>query len=459
MKLKMSQEVDLGKEPVGHLLFILAVPAITSQVVNALYNMVDRMYIGHIPEVGSAALTGVGVCFPIIMIISAFAYLFGMGGAPRASIFMGKKDNDTAKKILGNCTTSLMIIAVLLTVLVLIFQEPLLYLFGASENTIGYAMDYMTIYAIGTIFVQLTLGLNAFISAQGFSKISMLTVVIGAVTNIVLDPIFIFGLNMGVQGAAVATVMSQALSAIWAFWFLSGKNTILKLKRENLKINFHILLPCIALGVAPFAMQATESVLVLCFNSSLLKYGGDLAVGAMTILSSVMQFAMLPLQGLTQGGQPIISYNYGAKQGDRVQKAFKLQTISCFSYSSILWLLIMIFPSLFVAIFTSDPQLTEITIWALRIYMAGVLLMGIQISCQQTFIAFGNSKKSAFLAVFRKILVLIPLIYILPMFISDQVFAVFLAEPIADTIAVLTTSTMFYFEMKNKMKEMQTKQS
>lgn len=454
MKLKMSQEVDLGKEPVGHLLFILAVPAITSQVVNALYNMVDRMYIGHIPEVGSAALTGVGVCFPIIMIISAFAYLFGMGGAPRASIFMGKKDNDTAEKILGNCTTSLMIIAVLLTVLVLIFQEPLLYLFGASENTIGYAMDYMTIYAIGTIFVQLTLGLNAFISAQGFSKISMLTVVIGAVTNIVLDPIFIFGLNMGVQGAAVATVMSQALSAIWAFWFLSGKNTILKLKRENLKINFHILLPCIALGVAPFAMQATESVLVLCFNSSLLKYGGDLAVGAMTILSSVMQFAMLPLQGLTQGGQPIISYNYGAKQGDRVQKAFKLQTISCFSYSSILWLLIMIFPSLFVAIFTSDPQLTEITIWALRIYMAGVLLMGIQISCQQTFIAFGNSKKSAFLAVFRKILVLIPLIYILPMFISDQVFAVFLAEPIADTIAVLTTSTMFYFEMKKKMLEM-----
>lgn len=459
MKLKMSQEVDLGREPVGHLLFILAVPAITSQVVNALYNMVDRMYIGHIPEVGSAALTGVGVCFPIIMIISAFAYLFGMGGAPRASIFMGKKDNATAEKILGNCTTSLMIIAVLLTVLVLIFQEPLLYLFGASENTIGYAMDYMTIYAIGTIFVQLTLGLNAFISAQGFSKISMLTVVIGAVTNIVLDPIFIFELNMGVQGAAVATVMSQALSAIWAFWFLSGKNTILKLKRENLKINFHILLPCIALGVAPFAMQATESVLVLCFNSSLLKYGGDLAVGAMTILSSVMQFAMLPLQGLTQGGQPIISYNYGAKQGDRVQKAFKLQTISCFSYSSILWLLIMIFPSLFVAIFTSDPQLTEITIWALRIYMAGVLLMGIQISCQQTFIAFGNSKKSAFLAVFRKILVLIPLIYILPMFISDQVFAVFLAEPIADTIAVLTTSTMFYFEMKNKMKEMQTKQS
>lgn len=456
MKLKMSQEVDLGKEKVGHLLLILAVPAITSQVVNALYNMVDRMYIGHIPEIGSAALTGVGVCFPIIMIISAFAYLFGMGGAPRASIFMGKKDNLTAEKILGNCTSSLVIVSLLLTAIVLVFQKPLLYLFGASDYTIEYAMNYMTIYAIGTIFVQLTLGLNAFISAQGFSKISMLTVIIGAVTNIILDPIFIYGFGMGVQGAASATVLSQALSAIWAIWFLTSQNSILKIKKENLKIHLSIILPCVALGIAPFAMQATESVLVLCFNSSLLKYGGDLAVGAMTILSSVMQFAMLPLQGLTQGGQPIISYNYGANQAWRVQKAFKLQTICCVTYASTMWLLVMLFPKLFVSIFTSDASLMTITVWALRIYMACVLLMGIQISCQQTFIAFGNSKKSAFLAIFRKILVLIPLIYILPMFINDQVFAVFLAEPIADTIAVLTTATMFYFEMKSKMKEMQS---
>ena len=456
MKLKMSQEVDLGKEKVGHLLLILALPAITSQVVNALYNMVDRMYIGHIPEIGSAALTGVGVCFPIIMIISAFAYLFGMGGAPRASIFMGKKDNPTAEKILGNCTSSLVIVSLLLTAIVLVFQKPLLYLFGASDYTIEYAMNYMTIYAIGTIFVQLTLGLNAFISAQGFSKISMLTVIIGAVTNIILDPIFIYGFGMGVQGAASATVLSQALSAIWAIWFLTSQNSILKIKKENLKIHLSIILPCVALGIAPFAMQATESVLVLCFNSSLLKYGGDLAVGAMTILSSVMQFAMLPLQGLTQGGQPIISYNYGANQAWRVQKAFKLQTICCVTYASTMWLLVMLFPKLFVSIFTSDASLMTITVWSLRIYMACVLLMGIQISCQQTFIAFGNSKKSAFLAIFRKILVLIPLIYILPMFINDQVFAVFLAEPIADTIAVLTTATMFYFEMKSKMKEMQS---
>ena len=455
MKLKMSKEVDLGKEPIGHLLLILALPSITSQVVNALYNMVDRMYIGHIPEIGSAALTGVGVCFPLIMIISAFAYLLGMGGAPRASICMGRKDNKGAEQIMGNCFSSLIIVSIILTAVVLIFQDPLLYLFGASENTIGYAKEYITIYAIGTIFVQLTLGMNSFISAQGFSTISMMTVCIGAVTNIILDPIFIFVFNMGVAGAAWATIISQALSALWAVWFLSKGKSILRLKKENLHIDMKVLAPCIALGVAPFAMQATESVLVLCFNSSLLRYGGDLAVGAMTILSSVMQFAMLPLQGLTQGGQPIISYNYGAMQAQRVKKAFRLQTIACFTYSSLLWAAVELCPSSFVAIFTNEPQLSEITVWALRIYMAAVLLMGIQVSCQQTFIAFGNSKISAFLAVFRKIIVLIPLIFILPQFMQDDVFAVFLAEPIADTIAVITTATLFAFEFKKVMRKMQ----
>ena len=454
MKIKMSKEVDLGKESVGKLLFILAVPTITSQVVNALYNMVDRMYIGHIPEIGADALTGVGVCFPIIMIISAFAFLVGVGGSPRASIYMGKKDNDTAEKILGNCFTALIVCAIALTIIVLLFKEPLLYLFAASEDTIGYAMDYITIYAVGTIFVQLTLGLNAFISAQGFSKISMLTVIIGAVTNIALDPIFIFLFDMGVKGAALATVFSQALSAAWAIWFLFSKHTVLRLRKENFKPSWKILAPCIALGVAPFVMQATESVLVLCFNSSLLAYGGKLAVGAMTILSSVMQFAMLPLQGLTQGGQPIISYNYGAKNAERVKKAFKLQTISCFAYAFILWALIMLFPGMFVSIFTGDPALSEITIWALRIYMATIFMMGLQISCQQTFIAFGNSKISAFLAVFRKIIVLIPLIYILPMILEDDVFAVFLAEPIADVIAVATTVTLFYKEFKKLQQQM-----
>lgn len=453
MKMEMSREVNLGEEPIGRLLMTLAVPAITSQLVNALYNMVDRMYIGHIPEIGSTALTGVGVCFPLIMIISAFASLIGMGGAPRASIYMGKKDNKTAEKIMGNCFTALVIIAVILTAVVLLFQEPLLYLFSASSETIGYAKEYMSIYAVGTIFVQLTLGMNAFISAQGFSKISMLTVVIGAVTNIVLDPVFIFLFDMGVAGAALATILSQALSAVWAVWFLCGKKTVLRLKKENLRIRLPLLMPCVGLGVAPFVMQSTESILLLCFNSSLLKYGGNLAVGAMTILSSVMQFAMLPLQGLTQGGQPIISFNYGAGNMARVKKAFQIQTVCCFTFAFVLWAAVELAPGLFVAVFTNDPQLAELTKWALRIYMACVLLMGIQISCQQSFIALGNSRVSAFLAIFRKIIMLIPLIYILPMLLEDKVFAVFLAEPVADAVAVTTTSALFYREFKKLTKK------
>ena len=453
MKMEMSREVNLGEEPIGRLLMTLAVPAITSQLVNALYNMVDRMYIGHIPEIGSTALTGVGVCFPLIMIISAFASLIGMGGAPRASIYMGKKDNKTAEKIMGNCFTALVIIAVILTAVVLLFQEPLLYLFSASSETIGYAKEYMSIYAVGTIFVQLTLGMNAFISAQGFSKISMLTVVIGAVTNIVLDPVFIFLFDMGVAGAALATILSQALSAVWAVWFLCGKKTVLRLKKENLRIRLSLLMPCVGLGVAPFVMQSTESILLLCFNSSLLKYGGNLSVGAMTILSSVMQFAMLPLQGLTQGGQPIISFNYGAGNMARVKKAFQIQTVCCFTFAFVLWAAVELAPGLFVAVFTNDPQLAELTKWALRIYMACVLLMGIQISCQQSFIALGNSRVSAFLAIFRKIIVLIPLIYILPMLLEDKVFAVFLAEPVADAVAVTTTSALFYREFKKLTKK------
>ena len=452
--MKISREVDLGKEPIGHLLLVLAIPAIASQVINALYNMVDRMYIGHIPEIGATALTGVGVSFPIIMIVSAFAALVGMGGAPQASIAMGRKDHDKAEKILGNCFTSLAVVAVILTIIVLAFKTPLLYLFGASSNTISYAEDYIEIYAVGTIFVQMTLGLNMFISAQGFSMISMLTVVIGAVTNIVLDPIFIFGFHMGVRGAAIATVLSQALSAVWAVKFLTGKNTVLHLKKKYMKIEWRIMAPCIALGVAPFIMQSTESVLVLCFNSSLLKYGGDMAVGAMTILSSVMQFAMLPLQGLTQGGQPIISYNYGARNVERVKKGFKLLLIACLCYSTLMWAVTQLAPQLLVMIFTNDPELMELAVWALRIYMAGVLLMGAQIACQQTFIAFGNAKISTFLAIFRKIIVLIPLIYILPIFMRNKVLAVFMAEPIADIIAVCTTCIMFFITFKKLIREM-----
>lgn len=454
MKFTTASEVDLGHEKVGKLLFMLAVPAILSQIVNLLYNVVDRMYIGHIQNVGATALTGVGVCLPIIMIVSAFACLVGMGGAPRASIYMGKQDNPTAEKIMGNCFIALIMISLTLTVCLLAFQTPLLQLFQASSKTIVYAKQYMGIYALGTIFVQMTLGMNAFISCQGFSKTSMMTVLIGAILNIILDPIFIFGFNMGVKGAALATIISQAISAIWVIHFLSGKQTVLKLKKENFKIVPSLLFPSLALGIAPFVMQSTESLISLCFNMQLSKFGGDVAIGSMTILTSVMQFAMMPIQGLTQGGQPIISYNFGAKNADRVKKGFLLQTLCCFTYASIIWLLVELFPQVFISIFTNDPELMAMASWAIRIYMACVLLMGLQISCQQTFIAFGSAKISVFLAIFRKIIVLIPLIFILPNILSDHIFAVFLAEPIADFIAVSTTVTLFIKNFKKTLAQM-----
>lgn len=448
-----NQTEELGTCSVGKLLFKLAVPAIAAQIINLLYNLVDRMYIGHIADVGKLALTGVGVCLPLIMIISAFAALVSMGGAPRASIFLGKGEKDNAEKTLGNSFTLLVMISITLTIIFLLFSKDLLLLFGASENTIEYATSYMKIYSLGTIFVQLTLGLNAFISAQGFAKTSMLTVLIGAITNIILDPIFIFGLNMGVAGAALATIISQSLSMIWILFFLTGKKTTLKIRKKHLRLSKDIILPSIALGLSPFIMQSTESLIAVCFNSSLLKYGGDIAVGAMTILTSVMQFSMLPLTGLTQGGQPIISYNFGAKNADRVKKTFKLLLISCLTYSTVLWAAAMLSPQLFVLIFNSDSELVAFASHALRIYMAVSCIFGIQIACQQTFIALGNAKASLFLALLRKIILLIPLIYIMPMFMADKTTAVFMAEPVADILAVTTTAILFIVQFKKSMKE------
>lgn len=454
--MQQNQTEELGTLGVGKLLFKLAVPAIAAQIINLLYNLVDRMYIGHIPEVGKLALTGVGVCLPLIMLISAFAALVSMGAAPRASIFLGKGENDNAEKTLGNSFSLLILISIILTVIFFFFAEDLLLLFGASENTIVYGTSYMKIYSLGTIFVQLTLGLNAFISAQGFAKVSMMTVLIGAIFNIVLDPILIFGFNMGVSGAALATIISQSLSMLWILKFLTGKETTLKIKRKNLHLSKDIVLPSIALGLAPFIMQATESIITVCFNSSLLKYGGDIAVGAMTILTSVMQFSMLPLTGLTQGGQPILSYNYGARNPERVRKAFKILLISCVTYSVTLWALAMITPKSFVLIFNNDPELLEFTSHALRIYMALSGIFGIQIACQQSFIALGNAKTSLFLALLRKIILLIPLIYIMPIFISNKTTAVFMAEPVADIIAVTTTAILFYIQFKKAMNEIST---
>lgn len=451
--MQQNKTQELGTYSVGKLLIKLAAPAIAAQIINLLYNLVDRMYIGHIKDVGKLALTGVGVCLPLIMIISAFAALVSMGGAPRASIFLGKGENENAEKTLGNSVTALITISLILTFIFVFFAEDLLLLFGASENTIKYAISYMKIYSLGTIFVQLTLGLNAFISAQGFAKTSMLTVLIGAITNIILDPIFIFGFNLGVSGAALATIISQGISMIWILYFLTGKKTTLKIKRKYLKLSKEIILPSLALGLAPFIMQATESLIAVCFNSSLLKYGGDIAVGAMTILTSVMQFSMLPVMGLTQGGQPIISYNYGAKNGDRVKKAFKLTLISCVTYSTVLWIVAMVIPKAFVLIFNNDPELVDFTSNALRIYMAVSFVFGIQVACQQAFIALGNAKISLFLALLRKVILLIPLIYIMPMFMENKTNAVFTAEPLADILAVSTTAILFMIQFKKTMKE------
>ena len=445
----------LGTEPVGKLLLKLSVPTVIAQLINMLYNIVDRIYIGHIPGDGSLALTGVGVCMPIIMIVSAFAALVSSGGAPRASIYMGKQDNDSAENILGNCFSLQIIFSVILTAILLIWGKDLLLTFGASENTISYAVDYMNIYAFGTLFVQLTLGMNAFITAQGFTTISMVSVLIGAVCNITLDPIFIFALHMGVKGAALATIISQAISTIWVVLFLCSKKTQLHLQKKYMRLIPKVILPCVALGLAAFIMQASESVVSVCFNSSLLRYGGDIAVGAMTILTSVMQFAMLPLQGIAQGAQPISSYNYGAKNADRVKKTFRLLLIVCLSYSAILWAAVQLIPRVFVSIFTADTNLIEFTAPMLKIYLGGLFLFGIQIACQMTFTSLGKAVNSIIVAVVRKFILLIPLIYIMPHMVSDPTTGVYMAEPIADIIAVLFTSVLFAVQFKKALAEIQ----
>lgn len=443
----------LGTAPIGKLLFSLAVPAITAQVVNMLYNIVDRIYIGHIPEIGTAALTGVGITFPIITLISAFSSLIAMGGAPRASISMGEGNKDRAERIMGNCFTTLLVLSVLLTAIFLIFQEPILWAFGASENTIGYATDYMRIYVCGTVFVQIALGMNMFITSQGFAKTSMLTVIIGAALNIALDPLFIFVFNMGVQGAAIATVLSQAVSAIWVLLFLLGKRTVLKIKLSCMAVQRKIILPVLALGVSPFIMQSTESLLSVVLNTSLLRYGGDTAVGAYTVIASIMQVINLPLQGLTQGAQPITSFNYGARNMERVRKSIRLLLTCTLTYSTLFWLCIMLIPQVFVGIFTSDPELMDTAVWAVRIFLFGVFAFGAQTGFQQSFLALGQAKVSLLLALLRKIVLLIPLIYILPLLFTDKLFGVFVAEPIADILAASTTTVSFLLWARKNLRD------
>ncbi|VYU00598.1 MATE family efflux transporter [Clostridium tertium] len=445
-------KVNLGEGSVGKLLISLSLPAIIAQLVNVLYNIVDRIFIGRMAN-GEVAMAGVGVAFPLIMIISAFSALVGMGGAPLAAIKMGKKDNDGAEEILSNSFSTLIIIGAICTVVFLIFNEKLLWAFGASDATIGYAKEYLNIYLVGTVFVQIALGMNSFINTQGFAKIGMTTVIIGAITNIVLDPLFIFVFDLGVKGAALATILSQFVSAIWVLKFLFGKQSILKIRKKYIMPKMKVLLPIFALGVSPFIMQATESLVLISLNNKLSMYGGDLAVGAMTIMSSIMQIITMPLLGLSQGAQPIVSYNFGAKNIERVKKTFKLLLTCCLIYTIIMWGALMIFPEVFVGIFNNKPELVEITSWSMKIFFAGIFIFGAQIACQQTFLALGQAKISLIMAILRKIVLLVPLIFILPMFVSEnnKLAAVLFAEPVSDIVAALTTITVFIIFYKRTL--------
>ena len=444
---------DMGTGSVKKLMVKMAVPALVGQVVNLLYNIVDRIYIGHIPEIGGAALTGVGLFTPILMLITAFAMLAGAGGAPRAAIAMGQGDKDKAEKIMGNCFTVLLILAALLTTVFYFTCPTLLRLFGASDVTLPYAVTYGRIYVLGCLSVLIVMGMNTFITTQGFASISMLTTVIGAVINIILDPILIFVLDMGVAGAALATVLSQVVSAVWILLFLTGKKTILKLKVPNMKIQGPIILPCLALGISSFVMVSTESILSISFTSSLARFGGDVAVGAMTVLTSINQLITMPLSGICQGGQPLISFNYGARKYDRVKEAFFCQFGVCVAYTTAFWAVLMVLPNVFAGIFTSDAALVDYTAWALRIFLACGFSVGFQISCQQAFMALGQAKISLIMALLRKVFLLIPMIFILPLFFQNKAFAVFLAEPVSDLIAAAVTTFMFFRFFIRMMKE------
>ncbi|MBU3132932.1 MATE family efflux transporter [Clostridium gasigenes] len=458
MEIKEKNKINLGTDNVGKLLFKLALPAIIAQIVNVLYNIVDRIFIGRMID-GDIAMAGVGIAFPIIIIISAFSSLIGVGGAPLAAIKMGEKDNDGAEKIISNSFSMLIIIGIILTIGFLIFTEPLLWAFGASETTIGFAKEYLNIYLIGTIFVQISLGMNSFINTQGFTKIGMSTVLIGAGINIVLDPIFIFGFNMGVSGAALATIIAQLVSAIWALKFLFGDKSIIKIRRKYLKPNMKIVLSITALGISPFIMQSTESLVLISLNNKLMMYGGDLAVGAMTIMSSIMQIVTLPIVGLAQGAQPIMSYNFGAKKIERVKKTFKILFTCAIMYTVFMWALLNIFPEVFVTIFNDKPEIIEMTSWSIKIFFGGIFLFGAQMACQQTFLALGQAKISLILALLRKIILLIPLVFILPTLFDYKLKAVLFAEPISDILAALTTMVCFAIFYKKTLSKIDEKSS
>lgn len=441
-----DKEKKMATEGIGKLMISMAVPSIIAQIINILYSIVDRIYIGHIKGVGMEALTGVGVTFPIITLISAFSAFVGAGGAPLAAIWLGKGDRKRAEKILGNGVTLLVFFTVILMAFFYAFQKPLLYLFGASDATIGYAVSYISIYLAGTIFVELALGLNAFIISQGQSRTAMMAVLIGAASNIILDPIFIFALGMGVKGAAYATVISQALSALWTVGFLISRKSSLTIKWQAMKPDFPVIGSVMALGISPFIMRATESLISIVLNNGLQKYGGDIYVGSLTIMQSVMQMYSAPLGGFTQGVQPIISYNFGAGNFDRVKKLYRSMITVCFLFAAMATVLVMIFPGFFAGMFTNDVQLIALVEKMMPIFMCGMLIFGLQQGIQPTFLALGQAKLSLFIAIFRKVILLVPLALVLPL--EFGVMGIYYAEPVSDVLSAVTATVLFLFNIK-----------
>lgn len=446
-----QQEEKLGTAPLGKLMLSMAVPAVAAQIINVLYNIVDRIYIGHIEGYGELALTGIGICSPILMLISAFSAFAGMGGAPLASIQLGKKNREGAEKILGSSVAMLLMCSVVLTIIFSVFKTPILYAFGASENTIVYAQQYISIYLIGTIFVQLALGLNTYISGQGNAKVAMFSVLIGAVANIILDPIFIFVFGMGVRGAALATILSQALSAVWVVRFLASEKSVIRIRKAYVRLDKAIVGKVAALGAAPFIMQSTESLVMITLNTGLQNYGGDLYVGTMSIMSSIMQLIVVPVQGIAQGVQPIMSYNFGAENYDRVKGAFARMVSVCLAATVVLGGMAVLKPEIFVRLFSNNQDLIALTCKAMPVYFLGITIFGIQMGCQTTFMALGQAKISLFIALLRKVLLLIPLAIILPKFMGVQ--GVYVAEPVADILSVTATSILFVITAKKVLKK------
>ena len=450
----MTQKNDFSKGNIPRTITRLAIPMILAMLVNALYSVVDRIYIGHLSGVGQTALTGIGLCYPITMAIAAFSYLVGNGGGPLTSILRGAKDDEGAEKVLGNSITLLVLFGILVPLICFLIQKPVLYLFGASDATYPYAREYITIYLSGSLPVMLTLGLNPFLNAQGFTRTGMMTVLIGAVCNIVLDPLFIFVFGMGVRGAAIATVISQTVSAVWVIAFLLGKKNLIRVRKRFLRLQGDVSMRIMGLGVSTFIMNLTEAAISAVFNASLSRFGGDIYVTVMTVATSVSQLVFMPLSGFAQGAQPVTGYNYGAREYGRVKQCFWFLVKASVAYAVLAWLVLMIFPRQLIGIFNNDPTLMETAIPMFRVFFCMNFIMSLQMSAQNTFVAMGEAKKATFFALYRKVLLLIPLILILPR-IGFGITGVFAAEPVADTISALTCFTTFLLTAYRKLGRME----